>query len=200
MDTKNIRHTIQQENRKSKTQFVILDDDPTGCQTVHNLDIYFAWDEITILNALNTGKDFFLLINSRAYSRDKAVEINAAIGNNISAYSKKTNKKINIISRSDSTLRGHFLPETDTLGKTCGPFDGLIVCPFFKAGNRVTRNDTHYIKSPGGLIPVNETEFANDPAFGFKHAHLPAWIEEKSEGAGGVAPALLFGHALAEVV
>lgn len=181
MYTKN-KILIKEENENRKTQFVILDDDPTGCQTVHGIDIYFEWGEKAIIQALETGKDFFILTNSRSVQKEKAIEICSEIGKVVASYTKETGRNIKLISRSDSTLRGHFLPEVFVLQKECGPYDGLIFCPYFKEGNRLTINDTHYIKNKGELIPVNETEFANDNNFGFKTAHLPSWIEEKSNG------------------
>lgn len=53
-----------------------------------------------------------------------------------------------IISRSDSTLRGHYPLETDTLRKTLerennGLTDGEVLMPFFKEGGAL-----HYRQHP----------------------------------------------------
>ena len=100
---------------------------------------------------------------------------------------KETGKEYIFISRSDSTLRGHYPLETQLLkasyekntGKT---IDGEVMCPFFKEGGRFTIDNVHYVKYGDELIPANETEFAKDKTFGYTAATMPAYIEEKTKG------------------
>jgi uncharacterized protein YgbK (DUF1537 family) len=92
-----------------------------------------------------------------------------------------------IASRSDSTLRGHYPAEIFALERGIGsPFDGHLVVPAFFEGGRYTINDTHYVATPEAssetLQPAHETPYAQDSAFGYSTAYLPAWIEEKSKG------------------
>ena len=91
-----------------------------------------------------------------------------------------------IISRSDSTLRGHYPLETQTLRETleaCGKkIDGEILMPFFKEGGRFTVGNVHYVLEGDYLIPAAETEFANDKTFGYKNSNLAAYVEEKTRG------------------
>jgi uncharacterized protein YgbK (DUF1537 family) len=101
---------------------------------------------------------------------------------------RETGREYIFISRSDSTLRGHYPLETELLkadyekytGKT---IDGEILCPFFKEGGRFTIGDVHYVKYGDELVPANETEFAKDKTFGYKAATMPAYVEEKTGGA-----------------
>ena len=47
-------------------KIVVLDDDPTGVQTVNNVYVYTSWDRETLLNAFQAPeKMFFVLTNSR---------------------------------------------------------------------------------------------------------------------------------------
>jgi uncharacterized protein YgbK (DUF1537 family) len=159
---------------------VVLDDDPTGCQTVHDIPVLLDWSDHIIRDALSRYKCFFILHNSRSMPEAQAAAVNKEIVGTLLRHIDK--EKLEIISRSDSTLRGHFLAETMTIEEQLGPYDGILLLPFFKEGNRVTLQDTHYIQSGEVLTPANETEFANDPVFGFTTAHMPSWVEEKSHG------------------
>jgi uncharacterized protein YgbK (DUF1537 family) len=87
-----------------------------------------------------------------------------------------------VISRSDSTLRGHYPVETDVIAEELGPFDAHFLIPAFIEGGRITREGVHYLLVDGKPVPVNETEFARDSVFGYKHAFLPDYVEEKTRG------------------
>lgn len=174
----NARKKIREENSSSK--IVVLDDDSTGCQTVHDLYILLSWEESILRETLFTEDVFYILTNSRAYSERKAMSINRIIATSLTELINPN--RLRIVSRSDSTLRGHFYGEVKTLMNILGPFDGVIVAPYFKEGKRFTVFDTHYILDNDQLIEVNKTEFSKDPIFGYKNAHLPSWIEEKSKG------------------
>jgi uncharacterized protein YgbK (DUF1537 family) len=50
-----------------------------------------------------------------------------------------------IVSRSDSTLRGHYPVETDVIAEELGPFDAHFLVPAFFEGGRITRDGTHYL-------------------------------------------------------
>lgn len=177
---KDARKRIREENQILKTKIVVIDDDPTGCQTVYDIPLLLSWDDYLLKDTIDKEDAFYILTNSRAYSERKAKSLNKEIAQKLSKYIDKG--KLRIISRSDSTLRGHFFSEVKTLMDTLGPFDGVIVCPYFKEGKRFTVFDTHYILKNDELIEVNKTEFSLDPVFGYKNSHLPSWIEEKSKG------------------
>ena len=100
---------------------------------------------------------------------------------------KETGREYIFISRSDSTLRGHYPLETRLLGEayeknTGKKIDGEVLCPFFKEGGRFTIDNVHYVKYGGELVPANETEFAKDKTFGYTAATMPGYIEEKTGG------------------
>lgn len=89
-----------------------------------------------------------------------------------------------LVSRGDSTLRGHYPLETETMKNTIEEisntkFDGEILIPFFKEGGRLTIDNIHYVQYGEELVPASETEFAKDRTFGFSSSHLGEWIEEK---------------------
>ena len=177
----NIRNTIYQRNIKSATKIIVLDDDPTGCQTVHNIVLSFRWDTETLKKLISENDCFYILTNSRALPGREAYNLIAQICGNILDTGYPADR-FRIICRTDSTLRGHFMEETKAIFDNLKAFDGLLVVPFFKEGGRITKDDTHYVIQDGKMIPANETEFAKDANFGYKNAWLPAWIEEKSDG------------------
>lgn len=174
----NARRMIRERN--SSTKIVVLDDDSTGCQTVYDISILLNWKDPILRETLFTEDIFYILTNSRAYSERKAMGINRTIAKNLMRLFNPD--RLRIISRSDSTLRGHFYGEVMTLIRILGPFDGIVIAPYFREGKRVTLFDTHFILDDDQLIEVNETEFSKDPVFGYKNAYLPSWIEEKSKG------------------
>ena len=87
-----------------------------------------------------------------------------------------------VVSRSDSTLRGHYPVETDVIAAELGPFDAHFLVPAFFEGGRITRDGVHYLMVDGEPVPVNQTEFARDSVFGYRHAYLPDYVEEKTQG------------------
>lgn len=168
---------------------VVLDDDPTGTQTVHGVPVYTSWDEATLEEAFNSGnREFFILTNSRSFSAQKTESVHRKIADNIADAVQKAEKSFVLISRGDSTLRGHYPLEDEvlrtTLEKKLGcTFDGEIICPAFFEGGRYTYNDTHYMRRNGSFVPVGESEFAHDATFGYKSSNLIDYVEEKSGGA-----------------
>ncbi|TNJ47209.1 hypothetical protein KFZ70_04540 [Tamlana fucoidanivorans] len=162
---------------------IVIDDDPTGNQTVYNIPLLTTWDVNTLSSEFKKGTPtFFLLTNSRSLTEKQSTTLYTQIANNIIEASKVTNRDFTLISRSDSTLRGHF-SEVNVLKNTLLLQDAItVVIPVMFEGGRVTVNDTHYIKHENTLTPVNETPFSQDHTFGYKHAVLPQWIEEKTQG------------------
>ena len=175
-----IRQRIRAHNAADDSWLIVLDDDPTGCQTVYNVPIITNWEIDLLEKTIASEKFFFILTNSRAYPSAEAARINKDIVERLNSI--VGSNRMRIISRSDSTLRGHFLEETTSILATAGPYDGLILVPYFREGNRFTRNDTHYVVENSHWIEAHKTEFASDAVFGYENSWLPAWIEEKSKG------------------
>ncbi len=163
---------------------VVLDDDPTGTQTVYDLSVYTRWDVETLTTAFQSdGTGFYLLTNSRSMTERAAVSLNREIAAHLRAASAHTGRPFTVISRSDSTLRGHFPAETDAL---IGPDDTnppqIVLAPFFAEGKRITVGDVHWVHDGETAMPVGETEFARDATFGFAASDLRDWAVEKSGG------------------
>lgn len=172
---------IRQTLRNSPRKIVVLDDDPTGTQTVEDITVVTQWDKETLRDAFaEPTPGFFILTNSRALTDVGTTELHREILAKLAAAAGDL--PYTIVSRSDSTLRGHFLTEAKVIGEFRGPFDMIVLAPFFQAGQRLTLNDTHYLIDQGKLIPCHETPFAQDKVFGYKASHLPTWVEEKTNG------------------
>ncbi|MFC1765018.1 four-carbon acid sugar kinase family protein [Planctomycetota bacterium] len=174
------RAHIREHNEKADTRLVVLDDDPTGCQTVHDIEVLTAWPAGRIRQMLSSEHCFYILTNSRALPVDEASQLNTEIA--VLLKKNASPESLRIVSRSDSTLRGHFPAETDALTEILGPYDGIVVVPYFREGGRITVNSTHYVLQDRKLVEAARTEFAQDSIFGFKNSFLPAWIREKSQG------------------
>jgi len=175
-----IRAAVSDAGRK----IIVLDDDPTGTQTVHDVPVLMTWDaEALRVEFQNAAACFYILTNSRSLAPEAAAALNREIAVNLASAAADARKPFDLVSRSDSTLRGHFPLETGVLAEILGPFDGLILCPFFEAGGRFTINDIHYVAEGEALIPAAETPFARDAAFGYRSSNLRDWVAEKSGGA-----------------
>ncbi len=167
---------------------IVLDDDPTGIQTVHDVDVYTDWTKESLKQGFSSPeKLFFVLTNSRSFSAQKTVQAHTEIAKNAADAAMETGSEFLMISRGDSTLRGHYPLETQTLrmeleAQLLVRFDGEVLCPFFKEGGRFTVNGIHYVKEKENLVPAAQTEFAKDKTFGYQHSFLPEYIEEKSGG------------------
>lgn len=179
-----LKAMINAQLKKGNQTVVVLDDDPTGTQTMHSVPVLTVWDAESIEEEINNRTPlFYILTNSRSMNAEEADKLHREIGGNIAKAFEKYNREFILISRSDSTLRGHFPNDIIALS------DGLqienfltAVIPAFFEGGRYTIDDVHYVKEGEQLIPVAETSFAKDKAFGFSHSHLKEWIEEKSKG------------------
>lgn len=167
---------------------IVLDDDPTGIQTVNGVSVYTDWSEETFCSAFASGEHmFFVLTNSRGLSSAASHAQHEAIAQHIAAAAKATGTDFILISRGDSTLRGHYPMETDTVRSVLETelgicFDGEIICPFFCEGGRYTLNNVHYVKEGDELVPAGQTEFAKDKTFGYTSSDLCEWVEEKTQG------------------
>ena len=176
-----------------ETKIIVIDDDPTGSQTVHSCLLLTRWDVETLLGALQDESPlFFILSNTRGMDAAQAARVTRDICVNLKQALealRKQGRAINpiMVSRSDSTLRGHYPVETDVIAEELGPFDAHFMVPAFFEAGRFTRDSIHYLVVDGKPVPVHETEFARDSVFGFSTACLPDYVEEKT--AGGIRAA-----------
>lgn len=179
-----LRPEIIREVAAGRCKVVVLDDDPTGTQTVHGIPVLTEWSPGTLRPELATDLPaFYILTNSRSLPLHEAESLNRAIGRNLVSASQGLDRSFVVVSRSDSTLRGHFPGEVAALADGLGQgFDGLLIVPFFLEGGRYTVNDVHHVDEGGQLTPAGQTEFARDTVFGYRSSNLRDWVEEKTEG------------------
>lgn len=169
-------------------KLVVLDDDPTGVQTVHDVSVYTDWEEESIRKGFEEKESmFFILTNSRSFSVEETTKAHLEIAARVAKVAGELGQDFMIISRGDSTLRGHYPLETqllaDGLTKNEGAaVDGEIICPFFPEGGRYTMDNIHYVKEQDNLVPAGMTEFAKDKTFGYKSSDLTEYVEEKTAG------------------
>lgn len=170
--------------RETGIKVVVLDDDPTGTQTVHDVPVLTSWTTRALRTEFaNDLPAVYLLTNSRSYPLARARAINTEIGHHLVEASQPSGRRFVVVSRGDSTLRGHFPGEVEALSEALGgDFDALLLIPFFQEGGRYTINDIHYIVDGEWLVPVGETEFARDATFGYRTSNLRHWVEEKTGG------------------
>lgn len=166
-------------------KIIILDDDPTGIQTVHGCKLITQWDKDTVAKALDDDCNFFyVLTNTRAMTPKDAAAVTRSAMEAILSSPKIKNEKLYFISRSDSCLRGHFPLETDVMRQVLTE-NGVKVwnktpfIPAFIDAGRVTIDGIHYMKEGERLIPVSETEFAHDNVFAYSTSVLHDYIIEK---------------------
>jgi uncharacterized protein YgbK (DUF1537 family) len=177
--------SIRRAVAESATKLVVLDDDPTGTQTVHGIPVLTTWSVCDLEAELKAaGPGFFILTNSRSLTGAAAAALNREIGANLRQASANTGTPVEVVSRSDSTLRGHFPGEVDALMEAMGTGDlPRILVPCFFEGGRYTVNDIHYVAEGEHLVPAAQTPYARDAAFGYRHSNLREWVQEKTEGA-----------------
>ncbi|KAF5934239.1 hypothetical protein HYC85_030410 [Camellia sinensis] len=157
-------------NQSNSKTLVVLDDDPTGTQTVHDIEVLTEWNiESLIEQFRKRPKCFFILTNSRALSSDKATVLVEDICRNLCTAAQSVEK-------TDFTI------EPDAAVSVLGEMDAWIICPFFLQGGRYTIDDVHYVADSERLVPAGDTEFAKDAAFGYKSSNLREWVEEKTGG------------------
>lgn len=173
---------------ESDRLFVVLDDDPTGTQSVADLPVLGAWGVEDFAWAFASGAPaVYVLTNSRSLAPEAAERINREVVRSALRAAEQSGIRVDFISRSDSTLRGHFPLEPDTIidevHRSGGAHIGnTVIVPAFPDAGRVTVTGTHGVLVDGSFTPIGETEFARDSTFGFTSSRLADWVEEKSGG------------------
>ncbi|MBD1917562.1 MULTISPECIES: four-carbon acid sugar kinase family protein [Cyanophyceae] len=168
----------------AQPKIIVLDDDPTGSQTVHSCLLLMQWDVDTLRQGLRDASPiFFVLTNTRALTAAAAEQVTREVCQNLKqAIALECIQDFLVVSRSDSTLRGHYPVETDAIAQELGPFDAHFLVPAFFEGGRITRDSVHYLVVDGVPTPVHETEFAKDSVFGYSTSYLPDYVAEKTAG------------------
>ena len=166
----------------------VLDDDPTGSQAVHGVQVVTALEEEAYAAALaGPAATCFVLTNTRSLAEPAAAAVNVRAARGLVSVAERRGTRVQLLSRSDSTLRGHVMAEVAALESvrraTAGRgYDGVLLVPAFLEAGRLTAGDIHWARAGGRLVPVGETEFARDAAFGYRASNLRDFVAEKSGG------------------
>lgn len=180
------RERIAEELRRTSTKVVVFDDDPTGSQTVAGVPILLGWEDDDLRWGLSDPAGvLFILTNSRSMGAIAAAALTRDLAGRCAAVAGELGIGLRFVSRSDSTLRGHFPAEVEALDRGlrdagAPPSDGTILCPCYLEAGRITVDDVHYVRAADGLVPVGETEFARDAAFGYAASNLAEWVVERT--------------------
>lgn len=201
-----VADAVAASSAASPRVLVVLDDDPTGTQSVADLPVLTRWDVADFTWAFAHIRDnqtkpaVYVLTNTRSLDAAEAAERNEEIVRNAltaagsagsEAGTAGSGLRLGFVSRSDSTLRGHYPLEPDVIAATVAAVsgeatDGVVIIPAFPDAGRVTIGGVHYMRGTGDeagtLTPVAETEFAKDASFGFANSEMAKYVEEKSQG------------------
>lgn len=167
---------------------VVLDDDPTGTQSVAGLPVLTRWEREDLDWALaQHAPAVYVLTNTRSLDEGAAEARNREVVAVALDAADAAGRRVTFVSRSDSTLRGHFPLETDVLTAAiverghAAPHLTVLV-PAFPDAGRITVDGVHHWVVDGEATPVGETPFAQDATFGFRASDLRDWVEEKTGG------------------
>lgn len=183
-----LRQQIAHQVAVSGRRIVVLDDDPTGCQTVYDTWVLTRWEVEDLRSVWATsGPLLFILTNSRSMPTAQAQAVQREIVARLALVVREQGNPLTVVSRSDSTLRGHFPAEVDALARALEEAlgcrqDGVCLVPFFAEGGRFTIDDVHYVQDGTRLVPAAQTAYARDPVFGYTRSRLPEWVEERTGG------------------
>jgi len=158
----------------------VLDDDPTGVQTLAGIRVLLAWDAAKVVAALAGRPSVHLITNSRALAP-------AAAGALVADAARLVLESVpdaHLVLRGDSTLRGHLREEYEAVRGAAAPdaWPVLVLVPALPSAGRVTRGGVHLVERDGASIPLDETEYAHDGVFSYSTARLLGWAEERSAG------------------
>jgi uncharacterized protein YgbK (DUF1537 family) len=158
---------------------VVIDDDPTGAQTLRDLPLLFGVDEDLLRRHLDEGSPAVcVLTNSRSLSAGEARSENRRVAQIVR--SAAPGDRPLIVSRGDSTLRGHLAPETAELAAELYPGDAprFVFAPAFVEAGRTTVGGVHYVAVDGTPVPAAETPFSRDARFPYRSSDLRDYLVE----------------------
>jgi uncharacterized protein YgbK (DUF1537 family) len=185
------RRRIRRALADTSRRIAVLDDDPTGSQTVHGVDVVTVFEPDELAAGLSeAGSTCFILTNTRSLPEADAVELTTRIGRMLFELADRLGAPIDVVSRSDSTLRGHLIAEVRGLDavrrEAAGRgFDGVLLAPAYFEAGRFTAGDVHWARVGTDVLPVSQTEFARDATFGYAASDLREFVAEKSGGTIG---------------
>lgn len=162
---------------------VVLDDDPTGTQCVRDVPVITSWADGDVAWAYErsaTGP--FILTNSRSLDPVTAAARTADATRAAVRVARARGEQLRVLSRGDSTLRGHFPLEPDVVLDILGGGRGgiTVLAPAFPAAGRITVDAVHWLVAGGTATPVGLTEYAKDATFGYAESDLRRWVRARS--------------------
>ena len=183
-----LRARIRAANAVVKRRIVVLDDDPTGSQSVQGIPELTRWEDEDLRWAFDQPTDgFFILTNTRGLNEDEARATVLDVARAVRRVSDQLGVSCSLIARGDSTLRGHYPMETDALielaAASGAPYDALLLAPAYLAAGRVTSGDVQYVRDGESYVPVGLTNYARDATFGFRSSNIRHYVEEKTHAA-----------------
>ena len=185
------RERIRRARAATGRRTAVLDDDPTGSQTVHDVSVVTVLDAAEYAEGLREpGATCFVLTNTRSLPEAEAVDLTGRAGRDLLKLGRRLGAPVDVVSRSDSTLRGHVIAEVAALHAARrtvlgSGYDGVLLVPAYLEAGRLTAGDVHWARVRGELVPVGETEFARDATFGYAASDLREFVAERSRAGGG---------------
>jgi uncharacterized protein YgbK (DUF1537 family) len=185
-DSDALRQSIRSARADAGLLLGVLDDDPTGSQAVHGVQVVTGPDEDACVAAL-ASPACFVLTNTRSLSEPAAASRAALAARCLYQAADRRGAPIQLISRGDSTLRGHLMAEVTALQEIRHELfgrahDAVLLVPAFLEAGRLTAGGIHRALIGSRLVPVGDTEYARDPVFGYAASDLRDFIAEKSGG------------------
>ena len=180
---------IVDANSAMRVWTVVLDDDPTGTQSIAGLPVLTPGFTDTDLQwaAEQQSLTTFVLTNSRSVGADTAEMLTTDVIGRASSVARQKGLTLRLISRSDSTLRGHFATEVAAAHRALRaagtPAHGTVFVPAFIEAGRVTIDDVQWVRSGAGFVPAARTEFAKDATFGYTEDNLLDWVQGRMDAA-----------------
>lgn len=182
------RQRIRTANAASGRRIAVLDDDPTGSQAVHGVGIVTAFEAAEFAAALtDEGSTCFILTNTRSLTESDATGLSARVAVSLFELGNGWGAPVDVVSRSDSTLRGHVVAEVRAIDQARRQvlgtgYDGVLLVPAYFEAGRFTAGNIHWATVGNGVVPVGESEFAQDATFGYTSSDLREFVSEKSGG------------------
>ena len=157
---------LADSNTETPRVLVVLDDDPTGTQSVADLPVLTRWDIADFTWAFahiarsGCQPAVYVLTNTRSLDPAEAAARNEEVVRNALAAAAaptgdiSSRVRLGFVSRSDSTLRGHYPLEPDVIAATVADVtgektDGVVLVPAFPDAGRVTIGGVHYMRGSG---------------------------------------------------
>jgi uncharacterized protein YgbK (DUF1537 family) len=199
----NARARIRASHGECGRRIAVLDDDPTGSQTVHGVSVVTVLEEEQYAAGLAApGDACFILTNTRSLPEAAAVELNTNVGRGLFELADRLGAPVEVVSRSDSTLRGHVIAEVRAVDAarrkfTGRGYDGVLLVPAYFEAGRFTAGNIQWAQVGGELIPVGASEFAQDATFGYTASDLLEFVAEKSGGT--ISPDEVFAITLSDI-